>query len=118
MLRIGPAAERCRGREPHAGFFSANLSSYVTRANCIPGNEIVRPETLVKMGGSLSQETVKSPWETRLVPPTCGTNGLFQSVGRLASPGRLAGGGGSLAKRLCGMNCASYRESTGKIHEF
>jgi hypothetical protein len=41
-----------------SGLFSAKLSSYPIRANRPPGNGILRPETLVKTGGSLSQETM------------------------------------------------------------
>jgi len=64
MMRVGSIAEHRRDRGPNVGFFSAEFSSWLSRANCIPGNGILRPETLVKTAGLLSQETVKSPWET------------------------------------------------------
>ena len=51
----------------------------------------------------MSQETVKSPWETRFAPLTNGTVGLFQTCRSLASPGRLAGGGRSPREPVCGV---------------
>src|ERR1700722_13566528 len=84
MMRVDSAAEMPRGRGTNAGLFFVKLSSQPTRANCIRGNGILRPETLVRTGGSLARRPSSRLGRIVLAPPTCGTVEVFQTLCRLA----------------------------------
>ena len=73
-----------RRRSPRSwaqrGLFSAKLSSHPTPANRIPGNGILRPETLVKTAGSLSQETVQSSRDWTSLRQAAEPSGFFNAA--------------------------------------
>ena len=111
MMRVGSAAEMPRGRGTNAGLFFVKLSSQPTRANCIRGNGILRPETLVRTGGSLGPETVQSPWETRPRPANLRNCRGFSNPVSSCPLGRLAGGGRSRHKQVSdGVKFPANRE--------
>src|SRR5579863_5947258 len=68
MQRVDPTAGPSQHRALDQGFLSASLSSHAIHANRIPGNGILRAETLVETAGPRGSETDQPSAEAGLRP--------------------------------------------------
>jgi hypothetical protein len=118
MMRVGSRRTAPRSRAQRGPLFRKNSCG-------------AQPARTASRETEFCAQRLSSKWEARrarrpsnclggldFVPPTCGIVGPFQARGRLASPGRLAGGGRSRRKPVSGREIPVNREKNGNFFHY